>query len=109
MPDVAVIEVYEAVLSVTEEMLHAARRGDWDQLVERERACRTLVDWLRENADSVTLPPSAQARKIEIVRKVLADDAEIRNLTEPQLARLGKMLEGTRREQEVRSAYNASG
>ncbi len=68
-----------------------------------------MVDWLRENADGVALPPSAQERKIEIVRKVLADDAEIRDLTEPQLARLGKMLEGTRREQKVRSAYNASG
>ncbi len=109
MQDVAVIEVYEAILQVTEEMLRAARRGDWDQLVERERACRTLVDWLRENSDGVALPPAVQERKIEIVRKVLADDAEIRDLTEPQLARLGKMLEGTRREQTVRSAYNASG
>ena len=103
------LEVYEAILSVTEEMLRAARGGDWDQLVERERACRTLVDWLRKNADGVTLAPTAQARKVEIVRKVLADDAEIRNLTEPQLARLGKMLQGTRREQDVRAAYNASG
>ena len=47
MQEAEVIEVYEAILCVTEDMLKAARGGDWDLLVERERACRTLVDWLR--------------------------------------------------------------
>ena len=106
MQDAEILEVYEAILSVTEEMLMAARKGDWDQLIDRERACRTLVDWLRDYSEHTVLNPASRARKIAIVRKVLADDAEIRNLTEPRLARLGSMLQGTRRENTVRAAYS---
>lgn len=107
MQDAKILEVYEAISSVAEEMLCAARNGDWELLVERERACRTMVDWLKNNADGVSLAPSSQARKVEIVRKYLADDAQIRDLTQPRLAWLGSMLRGNRRERDVRTAYNA--
>ena len=105
MQQAEVIEVYEAILCVTEDMLKAARGGDWDLLVERERACRTLVDWLRQQPQTVQLDQAQRARKSEIIRKVLADDAEIRNLTEPRMARLAAMLEGNRRERQVRAIY----
>lgn len=108
MQDAKILEVYEAISSVAEEMLAAARQGNWELLIERERACRTLVDWLKEHANGVSLEPASQARRLEIVRKYLADDAQIRDLAAPQLAWLGAMLRGSRSERDVRTAYNAS-
>lgn len=106
-PDI--ISVYESILSVTGEMLAAAKQADWDRLIERERACRILVEQLKQMAETGPLDEIARRRKAEIIRKVLADDAEIRTLTEPQLARLSDMLDGHRRERAVRGAYGGPG
>lgn len=109
MQSPGIISIYESILSVTGEMLEAARCNDWDRLVERERACRILVEQLKQLAENVQLDDVARQRKSEIIRKVLADDKEIRNITEPQLARLSELLDGSRCEREMRDAYGGTG
>lgn len=109
MQSPGIISIYESILCVTGEMLDAARCGDWDRLIERERACRILVEELKQLAENVPLDDAARQRKAEIIRKVLADDKEIRNITEPQLARLADLLDGSRRERGLRNAYGETG
>jgi flagellar protein FliT len=96
---------YEALLAFSAEMVQAARDQDWERLVALERQCRRLVDRLKA-ADGLELPGgAARARKAEIIRKVLAYDAEIRKITEPWIARLQSLLEGGLREKRLRQAY----
>lgn len=104
-----IISVYEAILAVTGEMLNAARSAEWDRLIERERACRVLVEWLKQQPEISLHDPAVRERRAEIIRKVLADDAEIRNITEPQIAKLSTLLETHRCERNVRSAYGGAG
>jgi flagellar protein FliT len=100
-----IIQAYENILSLTEEMLLAARESDWERLIERERECCRQVQTLASAQVDTRLDPPFQQRKIEIIHKVLAGDAEIRDLTEPRMARLQELLSGTRRERQLISAY----
>ena len=103
------IGTYENILSVTAQMLDAARAADWDLLVRREQECRQLVESLMNarSGKQIVLEPQVRRRKVEIIRKVLADDAEIRNLTEPWMQRLQHLLTSVGQERKLHAAYNA--
>ena len=104
-----IIGTYEAILEVTGQMLDAARDNDWNRLVEREQECRRLVEGLMNarSGQDIVLDPQMRRRKVEIIRKVLADDAEIRNLTEPWMQRLQHLLTSVGHERKLHAAYNA--
>jgi len=99
------IKTYECILTVTGEMLEAARAADWDRLVEREGRCRMLVEQLKATGDHVVLDDSARRRKTEIIRQVLSDDAAIRDLTQPWMARLQQLISSAGRERQLHAAY----
>lgn len=100
-----IMATYEAVLGLTGQMLNAAKRSDWDHLIELESDCHSLIAKLMA-ADKQSLAHDDNARKVEIIRKVLADDAEIRNITQPWIAELGKFLGHTSNEKKLRRAYD---
>jgi flagellar protein FliT len=109
MTNEQMIGTYESILAVTAQMLDAARAADWDRLVIREQECRELVENLmRSRIDNDTvLEPRVRRRKVEIIRKVLADDAQIRILTEPWMQRLQHLLTSVGRERKLHAAYSA--
>ena len=109
MSNEEMIRTYENILAVTAQMLEAARAADWDLLVNREQECRQLVESLMNagNEKNIVLEPQVHKRKVEIIRKVLADDAEIRNLTEPWMQRLQHLLTSVGHERKLHAAYNA--
>lgn len=100
-----IIQTYEAILEITAQMLEAARSADWDRLVEREKQCRALVDKLMAARMDVELDDDARRRKAEIIRKVLSDDAAIRDLTQPWMARLQHLLTSAGQERRLQAAY----
>ncbi len=83
---------YESIAAASGRMLHAARGGDWDELVEQEKACARLIEALRASGTERQLSDDSLKRKGAILRKVLAEDAEIRRLTQPWLSRLEQLL-----------------
>lgn len=103
------IAAYESILQVTTQMLEAARAADWDRLVASEKQCRALVERLAaaRQLSTPALEPHLRSRKVQIIRRVLADDAEIRNLTEPWMHRLQHMLASVGRERRLQAAYGS--
>ena len=103
---VQLLETYDRLSNTTAHMLSAAQAGDWQRLVNLEKDCSELVARLShlENDDE-PLPDGLRVRKAAMIRKVLADDAAIRDITEPWLARLGTMLGANRREQQLLRSY----
>ena len=83
---------YESISAASGHMLHAAQEGDWDELVEQEKACARLIDALRASGSERHLSGESLKRKGVILRKVLAEDAEIRRLLQPRLNRLEQLL-----------------
>lgn len=86
------LSYYEAVAAASGRMLRAARDSDWDALIEHEKDCAGLVAALRAADAERRLPGEALARKASILRQVLAEDAEIRRLTQPWLRRVEELL-----------------
>ena len=89
-----VLNYYEAIEHASQEMLDAARRGDWDHVVKLESACALLIAQLKRNAGDLPLESEAARLKSKIMQRILINDAEIRQLAEPWLEDLDNVLAG---------------
>lgn len=85
---------YEAIESASQDMLQAARTGDWDTVVKLEGACAVLIAQLKHAAEAQPLGRDERMLKNRIMQRILVNDAEIRNLTEPWINDLGRMMGG---------------
>jgi flagellar protein FliT len=83
---------YEAIAALSGRMLAAARGGEWSELKVMQGSYRELIDSLRDVDASSELDETARARKLDLVKQILADDAAIRDLTSPSLARLSALF-----------------
>lgn len=75
-------------------MLAAARSRDWKRLSELEAACAEYAVMITVQAAENPLTGHELEKKIASIKKILADDKEIRNLVEPWMVRLSAMFEG---------------
>ena len=87
-----IIGIYEAILTITGQMLKAAQGADWERLITLEHECRGLTKKLMISDENKVLSSDLRQRKQEIIQQILADDAEIRILTQPWMAQLQNIL-----------------
>lgn len=90
-----VIDVYENVSQLTRQMLAAARSRDWESLHRLERDCARQVSVLRDGQPP-SLSGEMRARKVRLLQSILADDREIRTITEPWMDQLSLLMHGPR-------------
>lgn len=100
-----IISNYESLSALTSQMRDAAVHGEWDQLIGLEQKCSHHVATMKSADASVSLDGSARQRKIQLIRKILADDAEIRNHTEIWMKQLQRIMSSNRQEQRLQQAY----
>ncbi|AOJ88106.1 flagellar biosynthesis protein FliT [Burkholderia sp. MSMB0856] len=100
---------YEALAAVSGRMLSAARGAQWSALPELQAEFLRLVDGLKEAHPGVTLDQADLGRKLELIRRILADDAAIRDLASPDVARLSALFEARRSTQVLTDLYRARG
>ena len=105
MSATAVIMNYESLSSITSLMRDAAAQGEWDQLIVLEQQCSRHVAAMKPLDTATKLDEPARQRKIELIKKILADDAEIRNRTEMWTGQLQRILQSNRQEQRLQKAY----
>ena len=74
---------YAALECASQEMLAAARAGDWDTVCRLGGGCAVGVARLREIARDTPLSREEQSERTRILRAILANDAEIRRICEP--------------------------
>ena len=102
-----IISIYENVAVITDQVLAAARVGDWEQLVELESRCASQVAILRSEEPRAALSGSVRERKAELIRKVLEDDRQIRSITEPWMEQLSMLINSVSAERKLSQAYGA--
>lgn len=88
------LNYYEAIERASQDMLEAARAGNWDHVVKLEGACALLISQLKHAAAKQTLGAEEAQLKSRIMQRILINDAEIRQLAEPWLEDLDNMLAG---------------
>ncbi len=102
-----IISIYEDASCLTRQMLVAARESDWDQLVEHETQCAARLAQLISARPAQTQSAEFQRRKGALIRAMLDDDAEIRMLVEPWLAKLSELIGSTRQQSRLHQSYGA--
>lgn len=93
----ALIRHYEAIAAASRAMLAAARSDDWDRVAQLEDECRALIRQLQAAAATASLGRAEQRRRVQLLREMLADDAEVRDRSEPWLRQLESVFAGAAR------------
>ena len=97
---------YEAIAVVSSRMLSAARRALWAELTELQDEYRALIDTLCD-VDTVSLDERERLRKYDLIRQILADDAAIRDLVNPSVARLSAFFSARRPAHVLKELFGA--
>lgn len=100
-----IITLYQAMSAITGEMLVAARAEDWELLAILESRCSAHVQTLKEKEPLQALSSLEREQKISIIQKILADDSEIRKLTESWMAQLSTLMNSASTERKLSEAY----
>lgn len=109
MDNQEIISLYETVADITDKMLAAARTGDWEQLAALESRCSSQVEIIKQNDQPrQPLTPVAREHKTRIIKKILEDDRQIRDITEPWMAQLSAMINSAGTERKLSQAYGAN-
>jgi len=109
MSSYEVIANYESLSALTDQMRTAAVQGEWDKLIDMEKLCSQQVADMKSKDAVVVLDESARQHKIQLIKKILADDAEIRNHTESWMWQLQRIMQSNRLEQRLQHAYGVPG
>jgi len=100
------LTLYETMSDLSGLMVEAARESDWDRLVALEQDVADLRHTLECDGDTHrTLSAEDRTRKLDLILRILANDAEVRTYTEPWMASVRKFLGAGVRERNLRQAY----
>jgi len=103
-PTSPILQQYERIAELSGQMLELARANEWDAVVSLSRDYAQAVENLK--ALQPLNDEDLLARK-PLLARILQDDASIRHLASPELARLGTLLGNMRRHQNVLETYLA--
>lgn len=85
-----VLSMYEKIAGLTGRMAVAAQAGDWHGLAQLETRC------LLESAAAATGLPALEgaqrARKVELLKLIMANDRAVRTVTEPWMGQLDRAM-----------------
>lgn len=102
-----VLSVYESMAELTGQMVDAASSSDWDRLVELESCCASHVENLRQSEAGVAFDGDYRVKKVALIKKLLADDRKIRDLTMPWMAQLSALINNTGTQRRLANTYGA--
>lgn len=100
-----VLDLYETVSCLTERMLAAAQRSDWDNLIELEADYHGHVQVLKASEPLPGLSGESRARKVACLHRILAADREIRSITESWTVQLAALLGNVSAQRKLNAAY----
>lgn len=102
------LEDYERLSSITSQMREAAASGEWDRLISLEKECKRTVEEDIKPRDCVPANPKERSQRLALLKKILADDADIRNRTELWMEQLQRIMQSARSEQRLQQTYLAN-
>ena len=102
-----VVSLFEAIAVLTDEMVVAARNGNWMQLATLENACAQHIATIKCSENEIA-QGAVRERKIQVIQKILADDRAIRNFTEPWMEALSMQISSVKTKRKLADAYGTT-
>ncbi|MTI50222.1 MAG: flagellar protein FliT [Alcanivorax sp.] len=100
-----VLLAYEALLARSGRMLDCVRRHDWDGLMGEEAHYLVDVEQLSSRERDTALDASQQARKADLLERILERDLEIRRCLVARRDELAGLIGTTKRKRDLRRSY----
>lgn len=99
------LSIYLRIEAVTSQMLTAAKSANWQLLVQLSERYHSTVQDLK--ALESTKPKDEMQRQSmhELLLKILDNDAKVRDLVHPELARLNRLMQGASKQKEAINKY----
>ena len=97
--------IYDAIEKISNQMLTAAEKEDWDTLTELESICAQHVQQLKVYQNVLPLSRDAHEQKTSIIQRILANDSKIRDLISPRMAALSALINSTQNGKKLSSKY----
>jgi len=101
-PHAPLLRHYQAIATLSAEMLDKAQAQQWDALVELGHQYRDAVERLQSLNP---LDDDQKNARRALLTQILNNDAHIRRLISPELDRLGHLLGAFKRQRNVLQAY----
>lgn len=101
------VDDYEALSTLMGRMRIAASQAQWDELVALEKQCSQRIQSMQEHEAAPPLSETARLQKIALIRKILADDAEIRSHTQPWMGELQRIIGSASQERRLLQTYSS--
>jgi flagellar protein FliT len=98
------LEDYQRLSGITGQMREAAVGGEWERLISLEQECHRKVEEIKPR-DVIPVSPEERAQKLALLKKILADDADIRSRTEGWMEQLQRIMQSPRSELRLRQTY----
>lgn len=99
------LAMFQSISLLTGEMANCAQAGEWERLAVLEQRCAAVVAQL-STAQPVRLTADMHRQKIELIHKILADDAQIRAYTEPWMKNIQALLGSAGMARRLHKAYD---
>ena len=106
-PQATLLRRYRELANAYTGMLTAAQQGDWNAVSAAELGCRARIEDLRAQGE-VPLDAEATKQKFTLLQRLLADDAEIRDLALPWMRRLEDLLAGAGNARRLSARYGGA-
>lgn len=100
------IKLYETVADLMQQMVAAARKGEWEHLTFLESRCAAQVEIIRQkDVTRQALPPQTRERKARLLETILENDRQIRDITEPWMTQLSALMNNAGTENRLARTY----
>ena len=100
-----VMHCYEQIAGLTDGMLTLACTGQWGELPAQETLYTHMVDQLKGIEPLESLSEAQQARKYQLLQRIICNQTEVSRLVMPQLAHLGKVLKSLEQQDSLQKTY----
>lgn len=87
------LRTYELLAAMSEAMLDAARRSDWRAVIAIEADCDRLMQSFCGTSVAPRLDKQTKQRRAELMHRIVAIDAAIRQLAQPWADRVAHSLQ----------------
>lgn len=105
MNSAELLERYDAISQITQDMLEAARHGKWDELAGFVQTRASLTEHLMMQESPDLWGAEEQNQRNDLIRSVLAADEEIKILTKSWMNELREQLGSVGTEAKLNKAY----
>jgi flagellar protein FliT len=97
MNSVYLLERCEYIANLSASMLAAARSGDWQEVERLKRSAGFVINEVRVLSAIVALSAEERRGKLASMQRILANDGQLQELSQPWLRRVARWLPAGRR------------